>query len=344
MEYLKILTVSPYRAGCDRSNCLRLGARHVARRLTLALLILFFNTELYAARTDILVLKSGQESVYTDIVETVTAHLQDSCEQQTSDCTLPSIKIVSLSKFKTEEEKRLLNKQWRLIITVGGKAAARVAEKSSSTPVLHTVLPRKTFEFIYQNKSSRKASAIFIDQPLVRKLALIREAMPERKRVGILITESSSIDRAQIQRTAAEFGLTIQFGIVDSEREIGNTLREMLEQSDVLLALPDPAIFNQRTVKNILLSSYHNRVPVVGFSLAYVKAGAIAAVYSSPEEIGKHIGEWVGRFLRQRGAVTPTRTFPKYFSVSTNKSVADSLKILVPAAGTLESKLEERGL
>jgi ABC-type uncharacterized transport system substrate-binding protein len=302
------------------------------------------NTELRAASSDILILKSGHENVYTDIVETVTTHLNKSCKRPSNNCSLPPIRTVSLTGPGQADAERLLAKPWKLIITVGGKAAARAAERTPTAPVLHTVLPRKTFEYIYRNQRNNKASAIFIDQPLVRKFALIQDSMPERKRVGILIAETREVDREGIRRLAAQFGLAIQFGVVDSEKEIGNILRELLGQSDVLLALPDPVIFNQHTVKNILLSSYHNRVPVIGFSMAYVKAGAIVAVYSSPDEIGKHIGEWVEYYLKYRGRVLSRQSFPTYFSVSTNESVAESLNIPLPATEILETKLKERGL
>jgi ABC-type uncharacterized transport system substrate-binding protein len=344
MEYQKIFAIPLGPAGGGGSNCLRQGALRLIGKLALLLPLLFFNTELHAAPTEILILKSGPEYVYADIVEAVTTNLKSSCKQQSDNCVLPPIKTFSLNGSGGAEAERLLSEPWRLIVTLGGKAAARTAEHNPSAPVLHTVLPRKTFEFIYHNKGIHKVSAIFIDQPLIRKLALVREAMPERKRIGILITEDKFADKEKMQRIASKFDLTIQFGVVENEQRIGSILREILERSDVLLALPDPAIFNQRTVKNILLSSYHNRVPVVGFSLAYVKAGTIAAVYSSPDEIGKHIGEWISHFLKHHGRTTPTRSFPKYFSISTNKSVADSLKIRLPAAEILQSELEERGL
>jgi ABC-type uncharacterized transport system substrate-binding protein len=310
--------------------------------LTVVLLFILLNSNLYAASTDILILKSGPERVYADIVKFVTNDLNARCGRQTDSCSLPPIKITSLQESGGEDGARLLTEPWRLIITVGGKAAAKVAEQDLSSPVLHTVLPQKSFEYIYRNDSDN-VSAIIIDQPLTRKLALIRESMPERDRIGILITENSEIDKQTIQNAASRFDLTIRFGTVEDQQQIGNALRELLKDSDVLLALPDPSIFNRQTVKNILLSSYHNRVPVVGFSLGYVKAGAIAAVYSSPQDIGKHIGDWVTDFLNKRDKVPPTLAFPRYYSVSTNDNVADSLNIQLPTASTLESKLEERG-
>jgi ABC-type uncharacterized transport system substrate-binding protein len=208
MEYQKIFTIPLVFAGDGGSNCLRQGALRLAKSLTFLSLCLFANVEPHAASTEILILKSGPEYVYTDIVDAVTTHLKSSCKRQ-SNCSLPPIKTVSLNGSGQADAEHLLSEPWQLIITLGGKAAARTAEQNTSTPVLHTVLPRKTFEFIYQNKSSHKVSAIFIDQPIIRKLALIRNAMPDRKRVGILIAEDKLANREQMQRIASRFDLTI---------------------------------------------------------------------------------------------------------------------------------------
>ncbi len=312
--------------------------------LLLALSLLLSHTQLHAAPSRILILKSGPEGVYTSIVESLTTHLKKVCEKQSGNCSSLSMTTVTMNDSGSEEAEQRLQESWRLIITVGGKAATLVAQKNLTSPVLHTVLPRNTFKHLGYDRRNRKVTAIYIDQPLNRKLSLIKESMPGRERVGVLIGKSNQVQVEELKRLGARFGLTIQLGVVDDEKKIGVTLRKLLKKSDVLLALPDPTVFNQRTVKNILLSSYHNRVPVVGFSAAYVKAGAIAAVYSSPEEIGKHIGEQVGSLLFRHNGTLPPPSYPKYFSVSTNKSVADSLQILMPAARDIEARLEEKGL
>ncbi len=353
MEQRKVLTVSVrtdaeirqgprWRQGI--STRLYRSGRTCFGLFLLALLFLLPHSQLHAAPTGILILKSGPEGVYTSIVESLTTHLEKVCNKPSGNCSSLPITTITMNGSGLEEAEQRLQEPWRLIITVGGKAATLVADKNSTSPVLHTVLPRATFEQLGYDRSNRKVSAIYIDQPLDRKLSLIKESMPGRERVGVLIDKSNQANVEKLKRLGTKFGLTIQFGVVNDEKQIGVTLHKLLKKSDVLLALPDPAVFNQRTVKNILLSSYHNRVPVVGFSAAYVKAGAIAAVYSSPEEIGRHVGELVGSLLNRNNGTLPPPSYPKYFSVSTNKSVADSLQILVPAARDIEARLKEKGL
>ena len=96
----------------------------------------------------------------------------------------------------------------------------------------------------------------------------------------------------------------------------------MLNDSDVLIALPDPIVFNLRTTRNILLSTYRKRVPVIGFSKSYVKAGALAAIYSTPEFIGKQTGEIITDLAVKSSLNNKLLPLPhshsKYFTISVN--------------------------
>ncbi|MES9968078.1 MAG: hypothetical protein ABW074_12490, partial [Sedimenticola sp.] len=60
-------------------------------------------------------------------------------------------------------------------------------------------------------------------------------------------------------------------------------------------------------------------------SAAYVKAGALAAVYSTPEDIGRQLAETIKEFLDSGGKRLPPPRFPSYFNISTNETVAKSL-------------------
>ena len=98
----------------------------------------------------------------------------------------------------------------------------------------------------------------------------------------------------------------------------------MLDRIDVLLALPDVKIHNRRNVSSILLTTYRNRIPLIGFSSAYVKAGALAAIYSTPENIGDQLAELTVQLLTADGIMQQV-IYPKYFSLSINSRVARSL-------------------
>ena len=67
-------------------------------------------------------------------------------------------------------------------------------------------------------------------------------------------------------------------------------LKQVLEDAEVLLALADAQIYNSNSLQNILLTSFRARVPLVAFSPAYVRAGALMAVHVTPTQLGAQAG------------------------------------------------------
>nr|MBL8457364.1 hypothetical protein [Zoogloeaceae bacterium] len=86
----------------------------------------------------------------------------------------------------------------------------------------------------------------------------------------------------------------------------------------------------------ILLSCYRQRRPVFAYSKAYVDAGALAAVYSSPADIGRDTAEWLSSL---DGGVTidalPRPRAPRQFGVAVNRQVARALSLNVPDEASL---------
>ena len=101
----------------------------------------------------------------------------------------------------------------------------------------------------------------------------------------------------------------------------------------MLLALADPQIYNSSSIQNILLASFRAQVPMLAFSPAYVRAGALLAVYSSPAQIGQQAGVIARGALQCRALGLPQ--YPQDFQVSVNEHVARSLGLsLEPQALT----------
>jgi hypothetical protein len=67
---------------------------------------------------------------------------------------------------------------------------------------------------------------------------------------------------------------------------------------DALLAVPDPLVFNSQTAANILAAAYRRRIPLIGFSPAYTRAGALVSLYSTPDQIGFAAAKYCARRSR----------------------------------------------
>ena len=227
-----------------------------------------------------------------------------------------------------------------LIVAVGVRAAQEMVALNLTTPILATLIPRQAFEKIARQRDYRQFSAVYLDQPLARQMELIHLALPDRSRIGVVLGPESQDALKALQSAAKEAKFALVVEKIGAEEELLPALQRVLADSDVLLALPDPLVFNRGTVQSLLLTTYRYQDPVIGFSQAYVKAGALAAVYTTPEQAGRQAGEVLLRVLAGKAWVLPPPEYPKYFSVSLNYQVARSLAINVGDETALFQKLK----
>ncbi len=257
----------------------------------------------------------------------------------------------NLTQIKTIDSKDLyinktaLIKNTDLFVTIGQRALKETLKHSGNIPVLASLIPKSGFiNIISEDSISNKhlnIGAVYIDQPLKRYLLFSRLVLPNSSQPGFIL---SSNNKNAIDDLNALLGKKIHhIGILNPGDNVISTLSRVLENADSIIALPDPIVFNLRTTRNILLSTYRKRTPVIGFSKSYAKAGALAAIYSMPELIGKQIGEYISQLAKQfsleNGVKPLTRTSAKYFSISVNNRVSRSLGLPILDAANLERDL-----
>lgn len=234
-----------------------------------------------------------------------------------------------------------------LVITVGQaafeKALRGLAEKAGSwerVPVLASLLPRAAYEAVLAKGLSgrRMISAALLDQPVPRQMALIKRSLPDRWRVGVLAGPLTQAQMAGLAREAQSNELKLVASpAVDQAEQTYGALKEVLSGADVLLALPDPLIYNSTSLQNILLASYRARVPLVAFSAAYVKAGALLALHVTPAQAAYQVATMARQALGGRGL--PAVQMARDFTVVTNPHVAASLGLRLDSAEELTAEL-----
>jgi ABC-type uncharacterized transport system substrate-binding protein len=220
-----------------------------------------------------------------------------------------------------------------LVIAVGMKATAQMS--SSPTAVLSVLVPRAEIDGISQ-ESSKQRSAIFLDQPLDRQFALLSATLPSSKHIAIVYSESSKYI-ASIIKLASEKQYFLHEGLVEDPNKLGGILVEVLGESEILLVTPDAEVYRPDTIRNILLETYRRRIPVVAISRSYVRAGALCAVYSTPEQIAKQAAGMIAQFART--SKLPDNQYPQEFEVAVNTQVARSLGLTIKSAEQLRTEI-----
>jgi len=228
----------------------------------------------------------------------------------------------------------------RLLVTVGTRAADMVASRGGKTPVLAVLVTEDWYlkkgraQFA---ESGRNFGVVVLEQPFSRQFRLIRNAFPGARKAGVVLGQASASQVSEMEKAAAAQDMELVSAVAGSESALVATLGQVLAEADLLLAVPDAEVLNRNTVQSVLMTTYRYRDPVIGYSNALTRAGALISLYSTPEQIGRQAGEIAARTLN--GAKLPGLQWPKYFSLSINEHVARSLGIEVPSQETLLRKM-----
>jgi len=187
------------------------------------------------------------------------------------------------------DQKKIPENTNELIISIGNEAASLLSEKNLATPQLSLIT------HINQNKKMApiKGSYLSMTQSVCQQFSLIRLLNDKWKNVSVLLPEPNPLLSQELKKCAAQYKLTLQPVIINQYVNVIDALNTTLKNSDVLLALPNPSIYNAKNIKSNLLTTYRHRVPVIGFSENFVRAGALAALHSSTENLGKQITELI---------------------------------------------------
>lgn len=285
------------------------------------------------ARMDVLVVRADRNAVHAEVIDALRAALGDA----PPDARI-AVREIDTEGFAGDASPPRAD----LVVTVGVEAAAAALRRPAATPVYCTFLPQDTFAALLrdlpaQRPARERISALYIDQPLARRLQLLRLALPQMKRFGVVLGPEARAGEAGLQQMARSQKLSFNIEVVSDEKQLVGALHGALHGADALFAVPDALVFNRRTAENILLTTYRLGKPVIGYSRAYVAAGALLAVYSTPAQIGRQIGETL-RALPSSGALPPPR-YPRYFDVEINEHVAHSLGVTLESGGELARRL-----
>lgn len=275
------------------------------------------------------IVTSGQGAAYDEFAEAVRNELKH----------LQGLKIYVTGLDATAIR---LPEDTFMVLAVGVQATRRlVTETEGRWPVLGVMVPRSSFDALMiapAARGTRRISAIYLDQPPQRQLELARLLLPTARTVSLVVGPTNQRDLDAIRAFAASKGLSLVTEKASRDTELYPALQSVLKNSDVLLALPDPYIVNVATAQNLLLTSFRFRVPVIGYSAAYVRAGALAAAYSTPRQIGGEAAQVVRQTLR--GASLPAPRYPRSFSIAINQALAQSLELNLPDEVLVQQRLQ----
>jgi len=285
----------------------------ISRLLAALMLLCVCLTPAHAASLQVAVVLSDEGVTYREIAATLRKELDtDAFTLTLSNSSVPTGKA-------------------DLYVAVGMQATASLAQ--SRQPVLSVLTPRAGIRAL---RPTAALSAIYVEQPLARQLALLSAALPQVHSLGVLYATPPA-ELAELEKLSIAAGLTLRTQLVAEPSQLAASLSGLLEKSDALLVLPDAAVYRPDTIRNILLETYRRRVPMIGLSQHYVRAGALCAIYSTPEQIARQAAKAI-EYFAATGRL-PASQYPEEFEVAVNTRVARSLGLTIKDAEQLRASI-----
>ena len=205
----------------------------------------------------------------------------------------------------------------RLVVAIGSRASAAAA--SLDVPVLSAmVMEAETGTEPAGSLPKRMVSRIPLDVPPRPALARLKRLFPERRRIAVIWGPAGNRHaQAEILSAAAVNGLTVKFVECGSPKEMLEAVPALSGVVDLVWCLPDRALYEPAPVQALILASIRARLPLIGFSTGFVKAGALAGFQADYGQIGVQAAEAALQFLA--GAPLKVREDPRVVRTIVNE-------------------------
>jgi putative tryptophan/tyrosine transport system substrate-binding protein len=228
--------------------------------------------------------------------------------------------ILDLARKETAEAigDALRGRGIKVAVAIGADAAEAAAARPTSIPLIAALTPKP-------GPGARANCTIPLHLPLSVLLENVRLVFPDKSRLGVI--HNSSLDPRDPEflknRDAAGFSITI--ADCAGPAQLLQTLAGLKGRVDLVLCFTDSSLYNSATIKPLVLASLRYRLPLVGFSESFARAGAALSVYPDFREAGVQAAELVRRALS--GQALPGLERPRKIRIAVNQNITRLLGI-----------------
>ena len=218
------------------------------------------------------------------------------------------------------------SKNFLLILALGSPAVEVAGRQGGGLPIVASM--------VLSEEDIRRvpnATGVFLQFPLQTQFFWLHRILPDAVNVGVVYNPAENGARIRsATRIAAGLGLTLVPREVSTPQQLPEALKSLANHADVLWGVSDNIVVTPQTARSILLFSFRNRIPFIGLSTPWVKAGAFYALDRDYRDIGRQCAELARKVLNgaKAGALAPQP--PRRVTFSLNLNTAERMKVEVP--------------
>lgn len=163
--------------------------------------------------------------------------------------------------------------------------------------------------------------------PVKAQLEMIRNLLPEAKKIGIIYTtsEANSISTiAAYKELAGEYGFEIVDSGITAPSEVEMAAEDLVGKVDCLTNLTDNTVVD--ALQTVLAAANEKKIPVFGSEIEQVKAGCVASMGIEYVELGRQTGVMAAKILKGETKASKTHFISAIEAeLYVNTAAADSI-------------------
>ena len=228
---------------------------------------------------------------------------------------------------------RFVSGNYNLICAISTPAAQAMANATNQIPIICTAIADYENAKLMKSEEMPDANVTGTHDrgPLEKQVSLIREIIPNVKRIGIIYNSSEINSVVQAKRLKdVPLGIDVVELTVNSVNDVQQVAEGFLGGNVEAIFIPTDNIIAS-SIPTLMSVANKEKIPVFGAEVGHVKSGVLASESISFYDIGKRAGQMAADILEGKKQI---RDFPVEGAANSklyiNKAEMENLGIQIP--------------
>lgn len=251
---------------------------------------IFLDLSTVTSAQEVAILKSADINAYSEAISAFTSALPSSL-QITREYDLRG----DMAKGR-QLARHILASKAKVVLAVGLKAAMAAKLEIQEIPVIFCLVldPEK------YGLPTANMVGLSLKVPFREPLQALHTLAPKVSRIGVLFDPQNTYEmHRQLLHDANALGMKIVSEEVHQEQDVASALNALKDHIDALWLLPDSTVLTENTLDFLMSATLVANIPVVGFSSALVRSGALVGAYVPYADIGTQAAKLTQQLARQ---------------------------------------------
>jgi putative tryptophan/tyrosine transport system substrate-binding protein len=210
-----------------------------------------------------------------------------------------------------------------LVIAFGSQAASAAARAYAGVPLIGALVARES-----ALPASAPMTGVLLEFSPTTEFEYMRRLMPTARRIGVVYsTEENARNAARLRDAARAHNIDLTLRRVMNPGELPSALNALAGEVDAIWGVQDDVVMTPETARAILLFSLRNRVPFIGLSTQWVRAGAVYALDRDFTDMGAQTADVAVRLLDGAAPRSVPSVRPRKANYALNARSADLMRL-----------------